>query len=137
MISKSRETVEALLSSKDLSARSIGLRHDRVAVNLLEELERSASVSVPRGLCVIVSVTAPLRRAAKLSMAIEARILELSESGQVGRAVTLKHGANLVRLKFVKARTPRFVGFVHNQATPAPEFIDLIAEWLQKPSSRR
>jgi len=104
------------------------LRFDRVALRRVEQLRIALRDSVPRGRAVVVTITAPIRQAAKTAAMLEERIarglahhpaaLEIKETmhGNQTRVRVLKTGASGASC---------VIGFVHNPQTNADVLFDM------------
>ena len=93
------------------------LRFDRVALRFVGGLQAALSASVPDGAAVVLTVTAPIRLAAKTAAALESNIRD----GLARRParVELKDAicGNQIRVRLVtgvSGRMPKVIGFVHN-----------------------
>ena len=61
------------------------LRFDKVATRLMERLRATLGESVPDGMTVLVTVTAPILLASKTAASLEGKIQSLLERGALGR----------------------------------------------------
>jgi hypothetical protein len=92
------------------------LRLDRVAVGLIDRLRVALGNAVPDDRTLVVTITAPIRRAAKTAAAIEDRIRLRLKRRSAGRGAGRIHG-NRVQMWVLEggtALTSKLVGFVHN-----------------------
>jgi hypothetical protein len=98
-------------------AAKIRLRFDKVVARLMESLRATLNETVPDGVTVLVTLTAPIRLPSKTASALEERIRAL-----VGRSLPRRdekdtiHG-NGVRIRLLRdesRRAPKMLGFVHN-----------------------
>jgi hypothetical protein len=110
------------------------LRFDKVATRLLERLRTTLGDLVPDGATVVLTVTAPIRVAAKTAAALEDRICTLlaRRSSSRGDHATI-HG-NRVRIRLLRnqsARAPKMIGFVHNADSDPVLLLDMTRELLQ------
>ena len=108
------------------------LRFDKVVIRVSERLHVALRPVVPRGVTVVVTMTAPIRQAAKTAAALEARIraqLERPARRRAARAVV--HG-NRIRIGF-ESRVPDgalpVVVFVHNPGTDPRVLLDMAHQW--------
>lgn len=102
----------------------VHLRFDKVVARVLARLDRGIAASVPKGVTVLVTITAPIRLPTKTAAAIEERTRQLLSRSAVKRdALSTVHG-NRVRIRVVRHKTPRaprLMGFVHNpDSNPLP-----------------
>jgi len=107
-----------------------GLRFDKVVVRLLGRLRAFCQPALPPGTTVVVTVTAPIRLAAKTAAAIEALIARDVTRGRLRDRQATIHG-NRVRMRILAGgpdRVSRFIGFVHNPESSAGQLIDIASE---------
>jgi len=104
-------------SATEVKGDKPGLRFDKVATRLLERLRASVSETVPDGMTVLLTITAPIRLASKTAEALEDKIRTLIGRRSPGRdEEDMIHG-NRVRIRLLKGRSeraPKMIGFVHN-----------------------
>ena len=109
------------------------LRFDKVATRLIERLQATLFDTVPDGMTVVVTITAPIRLPSKTAAALEDRIQTL-----LGRRLSSRdekhtiHG-NRVRIRLSgnqSVRIPKVIGFVHNPASGLL-LSNLTREWLE------
>jgi len=131
-----RVTVEvtAILLPKAGGLTKPHLRFDKVALRLLRDLQNKLGEAVPDGETVIVTVTAPIRLAAKTTDALEDKVRSLltRRSAQVEVKDTIH--ANQIRIRRLiglSRRAPKVVGFVHNPETDPRVLLDLTQALLQ------
>jgi hypothetical protein len=95
------------------------LRFDKVAVGLVQRLQANISKSVPKGMTVIVTITAPIRQDSSTRAILEHRLRELLAAQRAGLNTTILGNRIGVRvLTGGKSGTPKLIGFVHN---PKPD----------------
>jgi hypothetical protein len=111
------------------------LRFDRVVLRLLERLRTALQDAVPRGVTVVVTVTAPIRQWSKTATKVEEGVRALlgKRSRHAGLTDTINGNEVQVRLmRGGKTSTSRLAGFVHNRdSDPAPLF-DLAQTLLER-----
>jgi len=93
------------------------LRFDKVATRVVERLQAALATSVPDGLAVAVTITAPIRLAAKTTAAVEEKVRALVGRGSLGRGWTGEIHGNRVRIGLLRSeseRAPKLIGLVHN-----------------------
>ncbi len=99
------------------NAAKPGLRFDKVATRLMERLRATLGETVPDGMTLLLTVTAPIRLASKTAASLEDKIQAL-----LGRRSPVRdekgtiHG-NRVQIRLVRGvseRAPKMIGFVHN-----------------------
>ena len=94
-----------------------GLRFDKVAIRVIERLQSALDETVPDGMTVLVTITAPIRLPARTAAALEDRIRALLKRKSLRRDVTDTIHGNRVRIRLLKdqpVRAPKLLGFVHN-----------------------
>jgi hypothetical protein len=92
------------------------LRLDRVAVGVVARLRAALGRAVPDNRTIVVTLTAPIRRAAKTAAAMEEQIRLRLRRRSMGRSADRIHG-NKIQIWILKggtALTSKLVGFVHN-----------------------
>jgi hypothetical protein len=110
------------------------LRFDKVALRLVEHVQTALRGSVPSGITVIFTITAPIRLPAKTVGALEHTIRACLGH----RPMTLErkdavHG-NEIRIRIVKCSPPhvsRVIGLVHNAETDSQMLLHTMQALLQ------
>jgi hypothetical protein len=93
------------------------LRFDRVATRLIERLQATLGETVPDGMTVLLTITAPIRLPSKTAAALEDKIQTRLGRGTPGRGEKGTIHGNRVRIRFERddsERAPKMIGFVHN-----------------------
>lgn len=110
-----------------------GLRFDRVALRVIARLQAALPGSVPDGLAVILTITAPIRLPAKTVMVLEDKVRDcLATQPRQTEHKDSIHG-NLVRFRIVESRsgqTSKVIGLVHNPGTDPDALLDLMQSFL-------
>jgi hypothetical protein len=114
------------------------LRFDKVVTRLMERLQATLGETVPEGVTVLLTVTAPIRLPAKTAAALEDRIETLLGRGSPGREEPAQeestmHG-NRVRIRLVREgseHAPRMIGCVHNPDSDPGVLLDMAGEWVE------
>ena len=93
------------------------LRFDKVATRLIERLQAALGETVPDGMTVLLTITAPIRLASKTAGVLEGKIQTVlgRESPSRDEKITI-HG-NRVQIRVLteaSKRAPKMIGFVHN-----------------------
>jgi len=115
------------------------LRLDRVALRLVESLRVALAGVVPEGRTVALTITAPIRQAAKTATAIEGQIRLRLRRRSLGRSAHSIH-ENSVQIWVLKggtALTSKLVGFVHNPDVDPAALIELTSALLAAMDSQR
>jgi hypothetical protein len=110
------------------------LRFDKVATRLLARLRTTLGDIVPDGTTVVLTVTAPIRVAAKTAAALEDRIHTLLTRRSAGRDQRATINGNRVQIRVLRnqsERAPKFIGFVHNADTDPVLLLNLTRELLE------
>ena len=123
------------------------LRFDKVATRLLERLRTTTGDVVPDGTTVVLTVTAPIRVAAKTSAALEDRIRTLLARRSRGRDEDAAIHGNRIRIRLLRnlsERAPKFIGFVHNADSDpvlllnmTREVLELFSVEAERPATKR
>jgi hypothetical protein len=110
------------------------LRFDKVALRFIRGLQAALHEAVPDGKVVILTVTAPIRLAAKTAAVLEDRIRSCLTPRPT--RVELKdtiHG-NQIRVRLVSGGlrgTSKVIGFVHNPDSDADVLLDMACSLLE------
>jgi hypothetical protein len=110
------------------------LRFDRVATRLIERLRAGLGTTVPRGITVLLSVTAPIRRPSKTAASLEYTIRTLLGRRAPRRDTKHTIHGNRVRIRFLRhepGRAPPIVGFVHSPDSDPTLLFDMTHELLE------
>ncbi len=121
-----------------VNAHKPRLRFDKVVISLMERLQATLSETVPDGMTVLLTVTAPIRLASKTAAALEDKIQTLLGRRSPGRdAKDAIHG-NRVRIRLLKhksERAPKMIGFVHNSDSDPLLLLNMTSELLNLAST--
>ena len=129
-----KEIAEAVAASGDTTTSRLGLRFDRVVVRVLHRLALFVDCNAPKGLAVLLTLTAPVRVPKKTAVALEREVAALLQNrfSEIERSVVL-HG-NRAELRLVE-RPPTggraLLGFVHNPNVDAVVILNLAERWLR------
>lgn len=132
----------ATLKSRGKDSNKHGLRFDKVATRLIERLRSSLEKTVPDGMTVLLTVTAPILLPSKTAAALEAKIPALLEKSPTRDWKQIIHG-NSVQVRILRdesRRTAKLIGFVHNPDSDPRVFFDMTQQLLQliaKPEAKR
>ncbi len=110
------------------------LRFDKVATTVIEHLQATLGQTVPAGMTVVVTITAPIRLPSKTAAALEDKIRTLlgRRSPSRGGRDTI-HG-NRVRIRLLRdgpERAPNVIGFVHNPDSDPLLLLNMTRELLE------
>jgi hypothetical protein len=106
----------------------------------MNRLKSTLEGTVPEGMTVVVTVTAPIRLASKTAAALEDRVQTLLGSKRRDVKDTI-HG-NDIRIRLVShaaKRAPKMIGFVHNPETDPLLLLKMTSDLLaaMKPGRKR
>jgi hypothetical protein len=111
-----------------------GLRFDKVATRLMERLQATLVKTVPDGMTVLLTITAPIRLPSKTAASLEAKIQTLLGRGSPGRDEKDTIHGNSVRIRLLRdesERAPKMIGFVHNSDTDPLLLLNMTRELLE------
>lgn len=133
----------ATVSVESRNSRRAGLtpprlRFDRVVLSVLGRLRSALEEEVPSGTTVVLTLTAPIRLAAKTAAALEEMIRTLlaKRSGSVQARETVY--GNEVRIRILRGgrvATSKLVGFVHNRESDPAVLFELTQAVLRSVGS--
>jgi len=109
------------------------LRFDKVVTMLMGRLQAGLAEVVPHGMTVVLTVTAPIRLAAKTATALEDKIRALIAHGAAGQDSKDSIHANQIRIRLLRhesAAAPKMIGFVHNPETDPLLLLNMTRELL-------
>jgi hypothetical protein len=113
------------------------LRFDKVATRLIERLQATLGETVPDGMTVLLTITAPIRLPSKTAASLEDKIQTLLGRGSPGRDEPDErdtiHG-NRVQIRLLRdesERGPKMIGFVHNSDSDALLLLNMTRELLE------
>jgi hypothetical protein len=93
------------------------LRFDNVATRLIERLQDTLGETVPDGMTVLLTITAPIRLPSKTAVLLEDKMQTLLGRGTAGRDEKDTIHGNRVQIRIMRGesvRAPKMIGFVHN-----------------------
>ncbi len=110
------------------------LRFDKVAAKLIERLKITLGESVPDGMTVLLTITAPVRLPSKTAASLEDKIQTLFERGSPGRNEKDTIHGNRVQIRLLRnksERAPKMIGFVHNSDSGPLLLLNMTSELLE------
>jgi hypothetical protein len=110
------------------------LRFDKVATRLIERLQATLGETVPDGMTVLLTVTAPIRLPAKTAAVLEDKIQTLLGRGSPGRDEQDTIHGNHVQIRYLRhgsEREPKMIGFVHNPDSDPLLLLNMTSELLE------
>ena len=109
------------------------LRFDKVVTRLMERLQATLGESVPDGMTVLLTVTAPIRLPSKTAAALEDKIRTLLGRRSARRDEKATIHGNRVQVRLSRGeseRAPRMIGFVHNPESDPLLLLNMTGELL-------
>jgi hypothetical protein len=110
------------------------LRFDKVANRLIERLRATLGDTVPDGMTVLLTVTAPIRLPSKTAALLEDKIQALLGRGSPGRDEKDTIHGNGVQIRLLRdesGRAPKMIGFVHNADSDPLALLNMPRELLE------
>lgn len=110
------------------------LRFDKVVTRLIERLQASLGETVPNGMTVLLTVTAPIRLPSKTAGALEDKIQTLLDRRSLARDEKGAIHRNCIRIRLLRnksAPAPKLIGFVHNSDSDPAPLLDMTHEFLE------
>ena len=104
----------------------------------MERLQATLSETVPDGMTVLLTITAPIRLASKTAAALEDKIQTLLGRRSPGRDEKDTIHGNRVRIRLLKhksERAPKMIGFVHNSDSDPLLLLNMTSELLNLAST--
>jgi hypothetical protein len=120
-----REIIERIVAAK------IRLRFDKAVLRLVSGLKAALAEVIPEGQTLIFTVTAPIRRRAKMAAALEALVRAGLPNGDV-RSTVEENDVRLRQVIDVPAHMPKVVGFVHTLESDAGFILALTESQLRR-----
>src|ERR1700694_3660956 len=110
------------------------LRFDKVATRVIERLQATLGETVPDGMTVLLTITAPIRLPSKTAAALEDKIQTLLGRGSPGRDEKDTVHGNRVKIRLLRgesAQAPKMIGFVHNSDSDPFLLLNMTGELLE------
>lgn len=110
------------------------LRFDKVATRLMERLQAALDETVPDGMTLLLTITAPIRLASKTAAALEGKIQTVFGRESPSRDEKLAIHGNRVQIRVLRdarERAPKMVGFVHNPDSDPLLLLNMTSELLE------
>ena len=128
-----RQIAEAVAAMGGVTVTALGLRFDRVAVQVPDRLQRGADARPHPGASVALTLTAPDRAPGKTAGALQQAMNVLLRTGRPGDGRRVELHGNWTELRLVtrmSARRPSLLGFVHNPDLDGATILALAERWL-------
>ena len=110
------------------------LRFDKVATRLIERLQAAAGGTVPDGMTVLLTVTAPILLPSKTAASLEDKIQTILGRRSPGRDEEATIHGNRVRIRLLRDESelaPKLIGFVHNADSDPLLLLNMTGELLE------
>lgn len=110
------------------------LRFDKVATRLIERLQATLDETVPDGMTVLLTITAPIHLPSKTAASLEDKIQTLLGRGGPARDEKDTIHGNRVQIRLLRdksERAPKMIGFVHNSDSDPLLLLNMTQEWLE------
>jgi len=110
------------------------LRFDKVATRLIERLQATLGETVPDGMTVLLTITAPIRLPSKTAASLEDKIQTLLGRRSPGRDEKDMIQGNRVRIRLLRdesEQAPKMIGFVHNSDSDPLLLFNMTRELLE------
>lgn len=127
--------ITTLRSASQGPAVELRLRFDKVATRVIERLRAALDETVPDGMTVLATCTAPIHLASKTAAAMEERIRALLARRPPGGDEKDTIRGNRVRIRVLRdvcERAPKLMGFVHNSDSDPLLLLDMAQESLEQ-----
>jgi hypothetical protein len=137
MIAGKRVAVE--IAALKRRGAGIRLRFDKVVIRLMERLQATLGETVPAGMTVLLTVTAPIHLPAKTATSLEEKIQALLRRGSPDRDSKATIHGNRIRIRLVRddsGRAPKMIGFVHNPDSDPLPLLNMTCELLELISAK-
>src|SRR5258707_2949472 len=138
MVAGKRVAVEiAVLKRRGTGKRNVArirLRFDKVVTRLMERLQATLGETVPEGMTVLLTITAPIRLPSKTAASLEEKIQTLLSRGSPGRDANATIHGNRVRIRLVEdqsGRAPKMIRVVHNSDSDPLLLLNMTCELLE------
>jgi hypothetical protein len=116
------------------------LRFDKAATRVIERLQATLGATVPDGMTVLLTITAPILVPSKTAASLEDKIQTLLARRSPGRDGKDTIHGNRVRIRFLRhesERAPKMIGFVHNSDSDPLVLLNMTRELLELISTER
>lgn len=110
------------------------LRFDKVATRIIARMQATLGKTVPDGMTVLLTITAPIRLPSKTAAALEGKIQTLLGRGWPRRDKKDTIHGNRVQIRLLRdksGRAPKMIGFVHNSDTDPLLLLNMTHELLE------
>jgi len=116
-----------------------GLRFDKVVTRLMERLQATLGKTVPDGMTVLLTITAPIRLPSKTAASLEDKIQTLLGRGSAARDEKDTIHGNRIRIRLLRdasGRAPKMIGFVHNSDSDPLLLLNMARELFESISAK-
>ena len=124
LLAGKRVAVEFAILKRQGHVEKTQLRFDKVVIRLMGRLQAALGKTVPDGMTVLLTVTAPIRLPSKTAGVLDEKILALlrRKSADKDEKETIHGNRVQIRLlRMASKQAPKLIGFVHNpESDPLP-----------------
>ncbi len=124
-----------IAAAKKFKVATLGLRFDRVATRVINDLHEFADDEVPRGSTILVTITAPIRLPSKTTSELCSSVNAIQSGATVRRDKQVSINGNGCRLRVVRhsnPSAPKLLGAVHNLTSDPRIILEILEEWLRE-----
>jgi len=128
-----KQIADSIAGANGLTVTKLGLRFDKVVVRLMGNLRRFVEQLNLNEAVVLLTITAPIKLAAKTEQALKEQIRDFLDSEIPGRDRSITIFQNKVCIRIVRRSSKqavKFVGLVHSPGTDVELLLKLAAQWL-------
>lgn len=127
-----KNIAEKIAIKNGLTTKKLGLRFDKVVVQILSNLRDNIKDEIPHGTVVLLTITAPIKLPSKTENEISKQVEDLLnlEIQSTKRFTVFQNEVSIRVIKVPKNQTEKFIGFVHNPEQSAEQLLDFAALWL-------
>lgn len=126
---KQKPFIEKIIASKKLSPRKLGLRFDRVALDLIDQVEQSSALYIPKDKVLLIGVTAPIRLPSQTIAIMNDKIAKHFLKKNPKQSFRIQAFSNVIQSHLIektKYKNNRVICFVHNPTSNVQELFRLI-----------
>lgn len=130
-----KEIAEKIAEKSGITISKLGLRFDKVAVRLLNNIRNAINKDIPDRTIVLLAITAPIKLPSKAEIEICKKKNELltTDKQQIGQKHTVFQNNIFIRTIEISTnkKVERFIGFVHNPKIDSMQLFDIAIDWLK------
>jgi molybdenum cofactor biosynthesis enzyme len=133
MIQSEKQITNQIAKANGVRIAKLGLRFDKVAIRLLQNIRTAIENEVPKGSVVIITITAPIKIPAKTEKEIIGEVKDILVKGKNYMDTSFTVFENKVRIRYMKSPSKQgvnFVGLVHNKDIDSTYLLNISSKWL-------